>query len=897
MSELLDVFIGESRENLESASQKLLALQSEGYQASLVDNVFRDLHTIKGSSDLFPIKPLTRLAHAAEDLLDSVRAGETAFNQDLGDILFEAFDQISAWFDELESGNDNADGWITISQALSERLRKEITGANSQVVAQEADSHDDAEHSQCTEAKDGDTGSTPLLALPEETACTHLATVGKKALLRAMKLAVGAETDQQAYVQLMHYTPDKGCFFSGEDPVNVVAALPHRQTIVTGMKQEHTDDVFNCFVTFTTISVSTDAALAKHMDYYQGQYQSWSLPVWSCATYLKQEIVDALQRDGAEALREALANLDEENVGALADFMLMSINHTDIDYLLFRWIVELCALHCDLSPLAELAGLRNASVASTSTSTATDNEILQDTNGATDELSHAAITILKQQRILLESVIHHDGGLFVLPSVETVITRVLNLSTAARHSLTSPQLWLQHINQVLDAAESPDIASADIASSDVESATQATPESPILADNSAEDTNAPSTQEEAGKAKQERQVPKVLKVNQEKVDYLMDLIGELTVAKNTLPYLAKQADDEGARKLSKQIKGHFTIVNRLTEELQSAVLQIRMVPVSHVFQRYPRLVRDLARKLTKKIDLVMQGEDTEFDKNLIESLSEPLIHLLRNSIDHGIESPQERLAQGKPEAGVIHLSATPNDDSVVIEIRDDGKGIDPHKIKLLAYQKGIITESQLESIDDQEALHLIFAPGFSTSETVSDLSGRGVGMDAVKTMVMQAGGTIEMDSTVGEGSVFRLILPQTMSINRVMMFELNNQMFGVGMDSVVETVKAAPKDIQFIRNHQVLMLRDKLIPLHCLRTLLHMAPPHYNNEDDIPILVVNTGQGEFGLMLDRFHEGIDVIQKPLEGVMAGFNQFAGTALLGDGRVLLILNIQELVACQ
>ena len=374
----------------------------------------------------------------------------------------------------------------------------------------------------------------------------------------------------------------------------------------------------------------------------------------------------------------------------------------------------------------------------------------------------------------------------------------------------------------------------------------------------------------------------------------MDIVGELTVAKNSLPYLAKQAEEEGgSRKLSKQIKAHFSIVNRLTESLQSAVLQIRMVPVSHVFQRYPRLVRDLARKLDKKIELCMQGEDTEFDKNLIESLSEPLIHLLRNSIDHGIESPAERLAAGKPEVGRIDLIATPLDDSVIIEIRDDGKGIDPQKIKLLAFQKGVISETQLENLDDNEALQLIFAAGFSTSEQVSDLSGRGVGMDAVKTMVSQAGGTIEMQSEVGVGSTFKLLLPQTMSVNRVMMFEVNDQMFGVGMDAVVETVKVPTADIQRIRNEHVLVIREKLIPLCDLREALGFEAAEEREEHSI--LVVSTPQGAFGLIIDKFHEGIDVIQKPLEGVLAGYAHFSGTALLGDGRVLLIINVQEVLA--
>ncbi|MEC8298681.1 MAG: chemotaxis protein CheA, partial [Pseudomonadota bacterium] len=490
--------------------------------------------------------------------------------------------------------------------------------------------------------------------------------------------------------------------------------------------------------------------------------------------------------------------------------------------------------------------------------------------------------MLTQQLTLLNSDNYKSE--FMFPSIAGLVGNILGaefenedaLAVAISNALDEETIQAQANDE--QAHQTSNDATAE--------ATQPANTQPANALETIEDTAAP--------VKAERQAVKMLKVDQSKIDYLMDIVGELTVAKNSLPYLAKQAEEEGgSRKLSKQIKAHFSIVNRLTESLQSAVLQIRMVPVSHVFQRYPRLVRDLARKLDKKIELCMQGEDTEFDKNLIESLSEPLIHLLRNSIDHGIESPAERLAAGKPEVGRIDLIATPLDDSVIIEIRDDGKGIDPQKIKLLAFQKGVISEAQLENLDDNEALQLIFAAGFSTSEQVSDLSGRGVGMDAVKTMVSQAGGTIEMQSEVGVGSTFKLLLPQTMSVNRVMMFEVNDQMFGVGMDAVVETVKVPTADIQRIRNEHVLVIREKLIPLCDLREALGFEAAEEREEHSI--LVVSTPQGEFGLIIDKFHEGIDVIQKPLEGVLAGYAHFSGTALLGDGRVLLIINVQEVLA--
>ncbi|MFH2002478.1 MAG: Hpt domain-containing protein, partial [Planctomycetota bacterium] len=221
---------------------------------------------------------------------------------------------------------------------------------------------------------------------------------------------------------------------------------------------------------------------------------------------------------------------------------------------------------------------------------------------------------------------------------------------------------------------------------------------------------------------------KVLKVDQAKIDRLMNLIGEMVVSKNALPYLALRAENQyGVRELSREIKSQYAIINRIAEEMQDGIMQVRMMPVSFIFQRFPRLVRDLSRKLEKEVELVLDGEETEADKNIIESLADPLIHIIRNSLDHGLETPDVRRACGKPVTGTITILAAQEGDRVIIEIIDDGKGIDPAVIKRMAYEKGIIDEAALERISDREAINLVFAPGFSTAEAVSDLSGRGVG--------------------------------------------------------------------------------------------------------------------------------------------------------------------------
>ena len=390
-----------------------------------------------------------------------------------------------------------------------------------------------------------------------------------------------------------------------------------------------------------------------------------------------------------------------------------------------------------------------------------------------------------------------------------------------------------------------------------------------------------------------------LKVDVSRVDSLMDLVGELVVAKNALPYLARRAqDDFSVPLLSRDIKNQYGVINRITEELQAAVMQVRMTSVSNVFQRFPRLVRDLARRQNKRIQLILQGEETEADKNIVEDLAEPLIHLIRNSIDHAIELPEERRSAGKSEEGQIVLSARQNHDRVEIVVTDDGRGIDPERIKRKSYEKGLITEEQLDLISDQEAIQLIFAPGFSTAEEVSDISGRGVGMDAVRSVVDRVGGAVNLKSEMGRGTEVMLNLPLSMAVTRVMMVEAERETYGIPMDQIQETVSIATDRIHRIKNRETLVFRGRLMPLYRLKKILDIHPASRDNErSEEYVLVLNVGGVEAGVVVDRFSEDIDVILKPLEGILSGNVLFSGSALLGDGRVLLVLDPKELLTCR
>jgi two-component system chemotaxis sensor kinase CheA len=390
--------------------------------------------------------------------------------------------------------------------------------------------------------------------------------------------------------------------------------------------------------------------------------------------------------------------------------------------------------------------------------------------------------------------------------------------------------------------------------------------------------------------------PKSLKVDQAKIDRLMNLIGELVVSKNALPYLAERAESQfGVRELSREIKGQYSIINRIADEMQDAIMQVRMMAVSFVFQRFPRLVRDISRKLSKDVQLVLEGEQTEADKNIIESLADPLMHIVRNSLDHGLETPEVRIAAGKPAAGKLTIRAAQEADRVVIEIIDDGKGIDPAVIKQKAYEKGIIDEAALERISDQEAIDLIFAAGLSTAAVISDLSGRGVGMDVVRSAVEKINGSVVLESQLGKGTTIRISLPLSMAVTQVMIVESDGQLFGVPMDHVIETVRIPRNSIHAIKQSQTAVLRGRIVPLRSLNALLGIATiPKANLDDELAVLLVQAGNTEVGLLVDGFHEASGVIQKPLNGFLSNLSAYSGSALMGDGSVLMILNIREIV---
>jgi two-component system chemotaxis sensor kinase CheA len=382
-----------------------------------------------------------------------------------------------------------------------------------------------------------------------------------------------------------------------------------------------------------------------------------------------------------------------------------------------------------------------------------------------------------------------------------------------------------------------------------------------------------------------------LRVDVARIDALVDLVGELIVAKNGLAHLVAEANRQ-APDLAKALRANQADLDRLVGDMRRAVMSTRMLKFDRTFRRFPRLVRELAGQLGKEVHFSIEGGDTEADKTIVDAVFEPLLHLLRNAVDHGIETPGSRRAANKPDAGRVLLRAESGGGQVVITITDDGAGIDPMKVREIARARNLMDPAALDGLSDQGLIDLIFSPGFSTATQVTNISGRGVGLDVVAATTRRLGGNVEATSSPGCGSTMRLVLPQSFALTTVIVVRVGDERYGIPLDVVVETVRVPRDRILAVHHGSAFVLRDKTIPLLQLSSLLDL-PSRDRSAGAAKILVIASGGQTIGIEVDGFAERIDVMLRPMAGLLSGLRGVLGTALMGDGRVLMVLNLPEI----
>ncbi len=920
MSPLLEQFIVEGRDCIQGIGEKLMALENAPDSDDLMTELFRLVHTLKGNSGLFDFPEMTRVLHAGEDLMDAVRDGRVAYSRELADGLLDAMDFVGQLIDEIEYLGAIEAGHAEPSNQLAQGLRALIPSQ------QQADKN--------TAPIPDASAQRPA---PGEPPPLTLARIPEAARLLAWR-AAAAGTPLFSIV----YRPDEECFFQGDAPFHQARQTPG---ILWGKAVARAPwpalaelDCFRCQTDFHLLVAAERAEVDELFRYIPEQVTIQEMaplalivpdghpnggPVYGDFVDEARGLIDAGDLDGLQVGVTTLLELSSPTLWLSSALRWMqAIMETQPErHDLLRLLIA--SLNTLTPP--DLSGIAKAGV------TAAPAEAEEGyATRAPGRPTLAQASMREDDRVRIEAIFTAQTEILALPDTASWLTgRLRAVAATLRACLTQQGEWAAFADELDEALEialaehsakslgawlaafRERMASEPIASSIASSiaapaaAAQTNVVNAAITPDTTGDAPLPAAARApgataAGEARYGRraddaQIGKVLKVDQVKVDQLMNLIGEMVVAKNSLPYLANRAENQfGVRELARDIKAQYAVINRIAEEMQDAIMQVRMTPVSFVFQRFPRLVRDLSRKLGKEVELVLEGEETEADKNIVEALADPLMHIVRNSLDHGLETPEQRIAAGKPRAGKLVIRAVQESDRVLIEITDDGHGIDPAIVKRKAYEKGVIDEATLDRISDQEAINLVFAAGFSTAEAVSDLSGRGVGMDVVRNAIDKVGGAVSLSSQVDKGTTLILSLPLSMAVTSVMIIESNRQIFGVPMEMVVETVRLRRSEVRTIKRQRTTVLRSRIVPLLALNDLLAIpAEPLVNPDNELAALVVRIAGEQVGLLVDDFREVVDVILKPLPGELAKLGAYAGTALLGDGSVLMVLNPKEL----
>lgn len=393
-----------------------------------------------------------------------------------------------------------------------------------------------------------------------------------------------------------------------------------------------------------------------------------------------------------------------------------------------------------------------------------------------------------------------------------------------------------------------------------------------------------NTKKSSSKGTKSNRIGKTVRVDIDRLDNLMNLVSELIIIKTRMEEMSDKSSKEDMNEAIEYLE-------RITTSLHDAVMKVRMVPIERVFNRFPRMVRDLSKELDKEIKLEMSGEETEVDRTVIDEIGDPLIHLIRNSIDHGIEHPEERLEAGKPEVGIVKLKSYPDGNNVVIEVEDDGKGIDIEKVKQKAIDNNLITENKAENMTKEEAIDLLFNAGFSTADTITDVSGRGVGLDVVKSKIESIGGLIEVFTETGKGTRFSIRIPLTLAIIQALLIKLKDEIYAIPLSSIAEITNINKNSIRDVQGQEIILYRDKTLPIVRLNKLLEIDED--NQKDDLTIVIVRKGDKEAGLIIDELIGQQEIVIKPLGKFLSSTKYLAGATILGNGRISLILDVNSL----
>jgi two-component system, chemotaxis family, sensor kinase CheA len=861
--ELLADFVEEAREHLEEMESRLLELEESPDNADLLNDIFRCVHTVKGSADYIGLVGITQLSHQLESFLDHLRLGHRPMDNEVLEVLMAAGDQIRDMITALaEDGS-----LMQASEDMLYRLEVACRSVDPEAGPPETDTPEDAATDAATDLAADEALHTEGAADVPATPVTYIEENDEELLeiflqqlrgeLAALIELVDQEEDLneatlkscQTYLQnlnasanYMGYTELMQAYAQWEHQLDSQLAAIGEGAPDQGTALQSKTWLHECLLPFVK-SIAGFFPQAERL-----------ADLWS---HLDAPLSESI---GAETQAEPTDPALLAQLGSAFDAMLQSPPTTEahipegIESELFSAADTAAGIAADAA--AEAIAEANKSEIATGTSAEIDTPLGNSRGVATPDAEKAA---------------EHQSG--------------PHQSDVKDHFSSTDSL----------SSRSPQMQTAAAPAADV---TPPTKEAPASA-------SAAGSQGSTAK----RMLHQSIRVDASKIDALMNQVGELVVNRaffsqlcnemRELQHYLKQSKHIDKREF-KQVSGlTFRIseatvaLGRVANELQEGVMRVRMLPIAQLFNRYPRLVHDLARSSGKKVNLKLRGEDTELDKMVIERIADPLVHIIRNAVDHGLETPEERLGKGKPETGTLELNAYHESNHVVIEIDDDGRGVNLERIKTKAIEKGLIGESAASQLSEREIINLILIPGFSTADKITHTSGRGVGMDVVKKNIEKLNGTLEVDTIPGRSTRIRIKIPLTLAIIPALLVRVLDELFTIPLSVVDETLRVFKEEISVIEGVDVMYLRDETIPLIRLREVFNMDTGSEMAEKFF-VVIVNTGEKRVGLIVDHMLGQEEVVIKPLEDYLQENSGFSGATILGDGQISLILDVYELI---
>lgn len=924
---LLEDFISGAGESLDEMETALLELELEPTNQELLNTIFRAMHTIKGAAQFVGLDKVSALSHALEDLLDLLREGKKQASFEIIDLLIQAKDRISSLVSDLEQTkleNTDVNDLIDkisdhlgvdaeqfseevvqdtprqqnveideLSSFLSEDTQAENVDADKRDTQEEdelsaflsEDSDNDISAFLSEDVHEGDLSSLPFaknpvfpeqarfndasddeFMLPDEEYDQELFSIYIQQLLEKTALLSG-------YISSLKFAENKDELLKAS--IEALETLKFSANYMayeklTRLYAKWIDEILDASEDLAATGIVSFEFMNTYMNRLRAIFPQLEEQL-SSGTDVQQ--IDTSQRKDLKIATETVLDTLQEN------------NTADLPFI--EELIQQNAVN--VSPVETVSRALNEP----STESIPPVDVLEDEDYLFAKLSHA-LDYSIEQSITAEPVNEVFGALLA----------ATNEQKGRENEEKDKKLTLK-IKTLAEANQEPEPNPVEVAEkSTVQTEVNTDISDPVV------ETDGKQSEKPAAMATSEKALKRSIRVDADKIDSLMNQVGELIVDRAYFFQLASEINElqqylkEVSGLAQKDLKPVRTFAYRFSEaiislgrtsnELQEGVMKVRMLPISQLFNRYPRLVHDLAHTNGKKVQLEIRGEETELDKMIIEEISDPLIHMIRNAIGHGIESPEVRKQLGKPETGQLILEAYHESNHIVIEVTDDGRGIDTEKIKIKAEEMSLFTREELNRMSTDELIRFIMLPGFSTAKEINSTSGRGVGMDVVKKNIEKLNGTIEVESKFGVETRMRLKIPLTLAIIQALLVRVGDDTFTIPLANVEETLRVTQDEISIMEDIEVMYLRGKTLPIFRLSVLFGMKSNLGSDNKNFFVVVVNTGNQKIGLMVDYLLGQEEVVIKPLVDYLHDQNCFSGATIIGDGRISLILDVYELI---